>query len=182
MTQQEKMALAPAKNSEQMALGRLEGTLEALRWALGTFGRRAALSSSLSYEDQVVTALMVRQDKDNARIFTLDTGRQFPETYALIDRTEAAYGIRLEVFFPDFAVHHHPVLILAPTVPDGLRVSGVAVHIDFRVAVGEFNDDSVVILVEVEHNLSNSKGVISHNVCLYWLYWYIGKKRAKVCR
>ena len=102
MTQQEKMALAAAKNSELMALGRLEGTLGALRWALGTFGRRAALSSRLSYEDQVVTALMVRQDKENARIFTLDTGRQFPETYALIDRTEAAYGIRLEVFFPDF--------------------------------------------------------------------------------
>lgn len=102
MTREEKTALAAAKNAEFMALERLEGSREALRWALDSFGRRAALSSSLSYEDQVVTDLMVRLDKLSTRVFTLDTGRQFPETYELIDRTEAALGIRLEVFFPDY--------------------------------------------------------------------------------
>ena len=36
------------------------------------------------------------------RIFTLDTGRLFPETYQLIDKTNLTYGIQLEVFFPDY--------------------------------------------------------------------------------
>ena len=102
MTQEEKIALAAAKNAELLALGREEGTQAAIRWALGTFGRRAALSSSLSLEDQTVTQLRVAADKEDTRVFTLDTGRQFPETYELIDRTEMAYGIRIEVFFPDF--------------------------------------------------------------------------------
>lgn len=102
MKREEKIALAAAKNAELLALGREEGTQAAIRWALGTFGRRAALSSSLSLEDQTVTQLMVAADKEDTRVFTLDTGRQFPETYELIDRTEMAYGIRIEVFFPDF--------------------------------------------------------------------------------
>lgn len=102
MTQEEKIALAAAKNAELLALGREEGTQAAIRWALGTFGHRAALSSSLSLEDQTVTQLMVAADKEDTRVFTLDTGRQFPETYELIDRTEMTYGIRIEVFFPDF--------------------------------------------------------------------------------
>ncbi len=102
MTQEEKIALAAAKNAELLAIGREEGTQAAIRWALGTFGRRAALSSSLSLEDQTVTQLMVATDKEDTRVFTLDTGRQFPETYELIDRTEMTYGIRIEVFFPDF--------------------------------------------------------------------------------
>ena len=102
MTREDKIALAAAKNAELLALGREEGTQAAIRWALGTFGRRAALSSSLSLEDQTVTQLMVAADQEDTRVFTLDTGRQFPETYELIDRTEMAYGIRIEVFFPDF--------------------------------------------------------------------------------
>ena len=102
MKREEKIALAAAKNAELLALGREDGTQAAIRWALGTFGRRAALSSSLSLEDQTVTQLMVAADKEDTRVFTLDTGRQFPETYELIDRTEMAYGIRIEVFFPDF--------------------------------------------------------------------------------
>lgn len=102
MKREEKIALAAAKNAELLALGREEGTQAAIRWALGTFGRRAALSSSLSFEDQTVTQLMVATDKEHTRVFTLDTGRQFQENYELIDRTEMTYGIRIEVFFPDF--------------------------------------------------------------------------------
>lgn len=102
MKREEKIALAAAKNAELLALGREEGTQAAIRWALGTFGRRAALSSSLSFEDQTVTQLMVVTDKEHTRVFTLDTGRQFQENYELIDRTEMTYGIRIEVFFPDF--------------------------------------------------------------------------------
>ena len=75
---------------------------EAVTWFVQHYGRKAALSSSLSYEDQAVTAMMCRADKEQARVFTLDTGRQFPEFYNLLDRTQAALGISIEVFFPDF--------------------------------------------------------------------------------
>jgi phosphoadenosine phosphosulfate reductase len=71
-----------------------------LRTALEQHPGRIALSSSLSIEDQVLTDILVRLDPA-ARIFTLDTGRLFPETYTLIDRTNKHYGIRIEVFFPE---------------------------------------------------------------------------------
>ena len=48
-----------------------------------------------------MTDIIVSQDK-STRIFTLDTGRIFPETYQLIDKTNLTYGISLEVFFPDY--------------------------------------------------------------------------------
>ena len=74
---------------------------EVVGFFLEAYKGRIALSSSLSIEDQTLTDIIVRQDK-TARIFTLDTGRLFPETYQLIDKTNLTYGIQLEVFFPDY--------------------------------------------------------------------------------
>lgn len=74
---------------------------EVLDYFLKAYKGKIALSSSLSYEDQVLTDLIVKKDPAT-RIFTLDTGRLFPETYKLIDKTQMQYGIELEVFFPDF--------------------------------------------------------------------------------
>lgn len=73
---------------------------EILGFFLREFKGRIALSSSLSIEDQVLTDMVVKIDKQT-RIFTLDTGRLFPETYSLIDSTNKKYGIAIEVFFPD---------------------------------------------------------------------------------
>lgn len=72
---------------------------ELLTYLLERFGKRIALASSLGLEDQVLTDMLVRIDS-NARIFTIDTGRLFPETYGLIDRTNRRYNIHLEVYFP----------------------------------------------------------------------------------
>ncbi|MDL2296416.1 phosphoadenylyl-sulfate reductase [Bacteroidales bacterium OttesenSCG-928-B11] len=73
---------------------------EVLRFFMEMFGNKIALSSSLSIEDQVLTDMMVKIDK-SSRIFTLDTGRLFPETYQLIDKTNMQYGIRIGIYFPD---------------------------------------------------------------------------------
>jgi len=59
-----------------------------------------AFSSSMGAEDQVITDLLSKVSKA-VKIFTLDTGRLFPETYTLIDKTRRHYGIEIEVFFPD---------------------------------------------------------------------------------
>jgi phosphoadenosine phosphosulfate reductase len=73
---------------------------EILRYFLAEYKGKIALSSSLSIEDQVLTDLVAKIDKET-RIFTLDTGRLFPETYTLIDSTNKKYGIAIEVFFPN---------------------------------------------------------------------------------
>ncbi len=75
---------------------------ELLTGFLGEYKGRIALSSSLGIEDQVLTHLVCKIDK-SAKIFTLDTGRLFPETYDLIHRTNHKYGIRMSVYFPDAA-------------------------------------------------------------------------------
>lgn len=74
---------------------------EVVGYFLKAYQGRIALSSSLSIEDQTLTDIIVTQDK-NTRIFTLDTGRLFPETYQLIEKTNMTYGIKVEVFFPDY--------------------------------------------------------------------------------
>ena len=74
---------------------------QVLAYMMDLYPGRVALSSSLSYEDQILTQMMVSINRE-ARIFTLDTGRMFPETYELMDRTCLKYGIRIEVFFPDY--------------------------------------------------------------------------------
>ena len=73
---------------------------EVLHYFLAEYKGKIALSSSLSIEDQVLTDLIVKADP-STRIFTLDTGRLFPETYSLIDKTNLKYNIHLEVMFPD---------------------------------------------------------------------------------
>jgi phosphoadenosine phosphosulfate reductase len=72
-----------------------------LEYFLDLFGSRIALSSSLSLEDQILTDMIVNINP-KVRIFTLDTGRLFPETYNLIDRTNVKYGIKIEIFFPNY--------------------------------------------------------------------------------
>ena len=67
---------------------------------IAEFGDKIALSSSLGAEDQVLTEMVVSINP-NTKIFTLDTGRLFPETYELIHRTSKKYKKNLQVFFPN---------------------------------------------------------------------------------
>jgi phosphoadenosine phosphosulfate reductase len=74
---------------------------ELLRYVMDEYGDEIALASSLGLEDQILTDMMLKINK-NAHIFTLDTGRLFPETYSLIDKTNLHYGIKINIYFPDF--------------------------------------------------------------------------------
>ncbi|MFA7086356.1 MAG: phosphoadenylyl-sulfate reductase [Aliarcobacter sp.] len=60
-----------------------------------------ALSSSLGAEDQVLTDMIFKVDK-NSKVFTLDTARLHSETYKVMDETNLKYGVKLEVYFPKF--------------------------------------------------------------------------------
>ena len=73
---------------------------DVVQWAWETFGEEAVLASSLGLEDQVLVAMSARV-APGLSVFTLDTGRLFPETYDLIERTERRYGLRIRVYSPD---------------------------------------------------------------------------------
>ncbi|MCK4751000.1 MAG: phosphoadenylyl-sulfate reductase, partial [Bacteroidales bacterium] len=74
--------------------------VEVIAYFMQHFGDRILLSTSLGLEDQVLTEMVVGQNR-HTQIFTLDTGRLFPETYDLIARTNKQYGIRMRTYFPE---------------------------------------------------------------------------------
>jgi phosphoadenosine phosphosulfate reductase len=65
------------------------------------FESSVCLSSSMGAEDQVLTH-MVTAINPEFKIFTLDTGRLFPETLNLIQKTRDRYKTNIEVYFPDY--------------------------------------------------------------------------------
>lgn len=76
---------------------------ELVKKALAHFGKgRIALASSLGMEDQVLTH-MVLEAEPKARVFVLDTGRMFQETYDVMQETASRYDFHYEVYFPDTA-------------------------------------------------------------------------------
>ena len=64
--------------------------------------KNPVFTTSLGIEDQVLTAAL-SVAAPRVRIVTLETGRLFEETMALIDETQERYGITIERFRPDEA-------------------------------------------------------------------------------
>jgi phosphoadenosine phosphosulfate reductase len=73
-----------------------------LRFVAHLHPGEVVFSTSFGQEDQVIADAIFRNDID-IRVFTLDTGRLFQETYGLMDETRAQYGKSIQVFFPDAA-------------------------------------------------------------------------------
>jgi phosphoadenosine phosphosulfate reductase len=73
---------------------------EMLKEIASQYGDKAAFSTSLSWEDQVITHHIFANNLP-IRVFTLDTGRMFPETYNVLNRTKDRYGKVIEVYFPN---------------------------------------------------------------------------------
>lgn len=65
------------------------------------FPGKVVFSSSFSFEDQVVTHAILDQGLD-IDIFTLDTGRLFPETYSVWTATNERYGKTVKAYYPDY--------------------------------------------------------------------------------
>jgi phosphoadenosine phosphosulfate reductase len=85
-----------------------------LKWAADQFAPRLTFATSLGIEDCVVTDLIARAGLP-IRLFTLDTGLLFPETYALRQQIEEKYGIEIEAVKPVHTVeqqaqHEGPAL------------------------------------------------------------------------
>lgn len=65
-------------------------------------GGRVVFTTSLGIEDQVITA-EIGTHRLPIDVVTLQTGRLFPETLALIDETESQYDIRIARYEPEKA-------------------------------------------------------------------------------
>jgi phosphoadenosine phosphosulfate reductase len=72
---------------------------ESLALLAAQFPGQIAFSSSLGIEDQLITHYIFENDLP-IRVFSLDTGRLFNETYTLLHKTNQHYGKKIEVFFP----------------------------------------------------------------------------------
>jgi phosphoadenosine phosphosulfate reductase len=72
---------------------------EGLRLIADLFPEKVVFSTSLGQEDQVITALIASKNLP-IQIFSLDTGRLFPETLELLARTESKYKTRIKVYYP----------------------------------------------------------------------------------
>ena len=73
---------------------------EAVKLVAELFPGQVVFSSSLGQEDQVLTDIIFKNNLP-VKIFTIDTGRLFNETYELLDRTIARYKQPIHVYFPD---------------------------------------------------------------------------------
>lgn len=72
---------------------------EALQKLEDAFPGGLTFSTSFSYEDQVITHHIYESGLP-VTIFTLDTGRLFPETYSTWSRTLERYNLTIEAYYP----------------------------------------------------------------------------------
>jgi len=75
---------------------------EAIQYLVEQYPGAVAFSTSFGQEDQVIADIIWR-NKLPVRVFTLDTGRLFQETYDVMDLTRARYKQPIEVYFPETA-------------------------------------------------------------------------------
>lgn len=61
---------------------------------------KIVFSTSLGYEDQVITHLVFSNNLP-VDVFTLDTGRLFPETYSVLSSTLNKYKKTIKVYYPN---------------------------------------------------------------------------------
>jgi len=61
---------------------------------------KVTIASSLSNEDQILTSIAIKNN-NKARVFFIDTGRHFQNTYDVLDLTALKYNFKYEIYSPD---------------------------------------------------------------------------------
>ncbi len=73
---------------------------DTLRYLSTRFQGEIVFSTSFGQEDQIITDMIFTADLP-ILVFTLDTGRQFEETYKVMNQTLSKYGKKIRVCFPE---------------------------------------------------------------------------------
>lgn len=71
-----------------------------LRKIADLYPGQVVFSTSFSWEDQAISHIIFSENLD-IQVFTLDTGRMFPETYSTWSRTLEKYNHPITAFYPD---------------------------------------------------------------------------------
>ncbi len=79
--------------------------IDFLKLLVEKYPGQVTFSSSFSYEDQVVTHEILSNQLP-IKIFTLDTGRLFPETYSVWSSTNAMYNTGVKAYYPNQELLH----------------------------------------------------------------------------
>jgi phosphoadenosine phosphosulfate reductase len=86
-----------AQHIKEQTAGMAPGS--ALAWLANAFPGQVVFSTSFGWEDQVVTH-MIFSNNLPVKVFTLETGRLFPETYYVWNRTMEIYGQPIYAYYP----------------------------------------------------------------------------------
>ncbi|PTQ92919.1 phosphoadenosine phosphosulfate reductase [Mucilaginibacter yixingensis] len=73
---------------------------QALKVLAEQFDGEIIFSTSFGWEDQVITH-MIAAEKLPIKIFTLETGRLFPETYYVWNRTLEMLNVQIQAYYPN---------------------------------------------------------------------------------
>lgn len=88
--------------------------LALIRYIDKNYGQEAVFSTSFGIEDQVITHLLA-EAAASAALFTLETGRLFPETYYVWNRTLERYKLPIQAYYPNTAAVEAMVTQKGPT-------------------------------------------------------------------
>jgi len=73
---------------------------EKLKFLNDNVKEKIVFSTSFGFEDQVIAHAIMSKNLTNIEIFTLDTGRVFPETYTTWNKTELKYDQKIKPYYP----------------------------------------------------------------------------------
>src|SRR5690349_5196316 len=79
-----------------------------LRWAAEAFGPKLTMATAFGVEGCCILH-MLAEVAPRTRVFNLDTGYQFAETYELRERIREKYGIAVEYVRPELTVAEYEV-------------------------------------------------------------------------
>ncbi|WP_442591153.1 phosphoadenylyl-sulfate reductase [Pedobacter sp. AW31-3R] len=87
--------------------------VEAIAYLAELFPGQITFSTSFGWEDQVITDMIFKNDLP-VKVFTLETGRLFPETYYVWNRTLEIYQKPIHAYHPDAIALEELVLKKGP--------------------------------------------------------------------
>jgi phosphoadenosine phosphosulfate reductase len=76
------------------------GIVESLKYISDLYPGQVVFSTSFGWEDQVISHIIFKNDLP-IKVFTLETGRLFPETYYVWNRTLEMYGKPIHAYYPN---------------------------------------------------------------------------------
>jgi len=87
---------------------------EALATLADRFPEKVIFSTSFGWEDQVISHMIFENNLD-IKVFTLETGRLFPETYYTWNRTMERYGKPIHAYYPQHELVEQMVSTKGPS-------------------------------------------------------------------